>query len=283
MKNRIQYLFFKVIPKSLLSKLTGLFANLKIPKFILSRLILYFCNHYQINVNEFVNNVGHFNTFNDFFLRYLKPEFRPINNNPSTIISPVDCKVLEHGIIKNNLLFQVKGLSYKLNELIRETNISSLFLNGSYITLYLRPTDCHHIFSPFDGKIFGYEYIPGKLFTVNLFGVNNIRNLYCINERLSLFMDSNIGKIALIAVGATNVGKIVFSSLNNISTNKYFSKYDTNSNLNIPVSKGDELGYFELGSTVILLFQSSKVELDNFYFGQEIKYGMPIASIMNNR
>ncbi|HRP70203.1 MAG TPA: archaetidylserine decarboxylase, partial [Turneriella sp.] len=152
------------------------------------------------------------------------------------------------------------------------------FLGGYYMTIYLSPQDDHRIHSPVDGRILGYYYQPGKLFPVNNLAVNSINQLFSKNERLITYIQSEPGLVAVVKVDATSVGKIRVTYDPNIATNRWIRLakeylYDEE----IQIHKGAELGRFEMGSTVMLLFEKDTVELLDFEERQKMLLGQPIA------
>lgn len=244
-------LFLKLLPKNLLSRLVGFLASLKISKIAIG----WFARRYKIDLDEADKPLGEYKTLNQFFTRTLKAGVRPVSEaeNPNAVVSPVDGKIAQCGKIEDGRIIQAKGRYYTVQELIGNEEEAKPYINGQFMTIYLAPTDYHRIHHYTDGAVEGYRYIPGTLFPVNPFSVENIENLFPINERLTTFLDSSGKKSAIVKVGATIVGKIKVSYSNvesNISRNVIAEAYEKK----IQVSKSDELGLFAMGSTVVLLF-----------------------------
>jgi phosphatidylserine decarboxylase len=165
-----------------------------------------------------------------------------------------------------------------LQNLLGNSRFYKQFLGGRYMTIYLSPQDYHRIHAPIDGRILGYYYQPGKLFPVNNLAVNTINQLFSKNERLITYIQNELGLVAVVKIGATSVGKIRVTYDPNISTNRWVRlakehMYEEE----IRIRKGAELGRFEMGSTVMLLFEKDTVELLEFEEKQKLLFGQPIA------
>lgn len=244
-------LFLKLGPKSLFSRFVGFLASQKISKIA----IRWFARRYKINLDEASQPIGEYKTLNQFFTRTLKEGARPVSeaDNSKAVVSPVDGKIAQCGRIENGRMIQAKGRYYTVQELIGNEEEAKPFINGHFMTIYLAPTDYHRIHHYTDGEVEGFRYVPGTLFPVNPFSVENIENLFPVNERLTTFIDSAGKKSAIVKVGAAIVGKIkvTYSDVeSNISRDVKAETYDNK----IKVSKADELGLFAMGSTVVLLF-----------------------------
>ena len=270
-----KYFFLKILPKNLISRLVGYFAESKLPGFLVRFWIKIFQKIYSIDMKE-VETCSYKN-FNEFFTRSLKKEARPIDQDKQSIVSPVDGVVGCFGKIENNTLFQAKGIPYPLEHLVVNPEYAKLFQDGLYITLYLSPRHYHRIHCPVAGNIQELFYIPGTLYPVNAFAVNNIPALFTLNERLiSLMENSPIGKVAVIKVGATIVGKIkvVYDS---VESNQKKRTLISKRYQNLSLEKGQELGRFQMGSTVILLFSNPKIAFHSLEQGKEVRFGEKIA------
>lgn len=276
MKNYFKYKILQLLPKNTLSRFIGMLANISFPKEIQNFIIRIFVKIYHINMDEAQEK--QFLTFNHFFTRTLKPEARPIVQGEKALASPVDATIGCYGNIEKQTLFQAKGITYTLENLMIHKEYGEIFKDGFYITFYLSPKDYHRIHSPCDGKIKELFYIPGTLYPVNNFAVENIPGLFTINERLiTLIEDKKLGKVAIVKVGATVVGKIkvVYDTIesNKVRTTIH-KKYS-----DIPIKKGEEIGKFEMGSTVILFFEKGKIKSHIKGSGKEIHFGEEIAII----
>jgi len=272
-------LLLSILPKNLISKLFGLLTYAKLPRFMMIPILKAFAKIYKINVGEAELSIKEYNSLNEFFTRALKAGARIIDSAENAVVSPVDARVTSFGDINESTLIQAKGFDYSLKELLGSEKYAPCFENGKYITFYLSPQDYHRIHSPFYGKILGYYYAPGKLFPVNDAAVGGIKSLFPKNERLITFLQTEYGKIAIVKVGASNVGKIRVTYDTKIVTNSWlrFPKEHEYSNVNIYIDKGAELGRFEMGSTVILVFEKDSIEFCNIVQGEKQQYGSTIG------
>jgi phosphatidylserine decarboxylase len=233
----------------------------KLAKSSFSKLFIpLFAKIYHINLDETERPLSSYRSLNDFFTRKLKLGSRIVDSK-STVVSPVDGTIAQVGKINDGTLIQAKGIDYSIEKLISVPEHKG-FLNGYYMTIYLSPTNYHRIHSPIDGEIIGYEYIPGKLFPVNKLGVNYVKGLFTKNERLTTFFKVNNQSAALVKVGAFIVGSIQITYDENVHQKHRGKHYNKNITHAISVGKGDELGWFEFGSTVILLLDESFDEFD---------------------
>ncbi len=276
----MRYLLLRLLPKNLLSRIAGMLSDIELPKPVLSSLIQLYSQIYNVKLYEMKTAIGSMKTFNDFFTREIRPELRPIDPTPGSVVSPVDGKIAEFGRIEQGLLVQAKNILYSLNDLVGEIN-ATIFQDGYFMTIYLSPADYHRIHLPISGKIRKFSYISGNLWPVNNFGVKQIGGLFSLNERIITPIEGEHGIIGMIKVGATIVGKIKVD----------YSDLSSNSNrttqFNLPIvpervyHKGDEIGRFQLGSTVILLFEKDKFKPADVLPGTLVKVGQIIGSMKN--
>ncbi len=271
-------LLLRLLPKNMVSKLNGFLAGLRLPRFIMTPIILAFARIYKINIQEAELEIRDYDSLNTFFTRSLKNGSRLIDQKENVIVSPVDGRLLIAGSLEQGLLLQSKGMESSLQNLLGNNRYYKRFLGGNYMTIYLSPQDYHRIHSPVAGRILGYYYQPGKLFPVNNLAVNTINQLFSKNERLITYIESEHGLVAVVKVGATSVGKIRVTYDPNIATNRWVRLatehlYDET----IEIRKGAELGRFEMGSTVMLLFEKDTVELLDFEEKQKMLLGQPIG------
>ncbi len=270
------------MPLHMLSFCVGFLANCKISWFK-NLLIKAFIKKFSIILSEaFVEVPEEYSSFNDFFIRALKPTSRPIFNEPNAIVSPVDGTISQIGYICNNSLLQAKGYSYTINALLGQ-NMSEIFQNGAYITIYLSPKDYHRVHMPILGILEQMTYIPGKLFSVNRKTVLTLPNLFTRNERVITLFQTKLGKMAVVLIGAMFVGSIETTWAGTV--NPYHSKeihrihYSTKQAIDkICFNHGEEIGRFKMGSTVIVLFEDKNVGwLDNCLAENYIKMGESIG------
>ncbi|KTD04475.1 phosphatidylserine decarboxylase [Legionella geestiana] len=248
--------FFQTLPASLiparcLSRWMGALADIRTPA-IKNFFIRTFIRRYGVNMAEALHaRPEDYDTFNDFFTRQLKPQCRPQAN--AGIVSPVDGCVSQIGRIDENRLIQAKGHSYTLEALLANDPLTPAFTDGFFTTLYLSPRDYHRIHMPLAGRLTHMTYIPGSLFSVKPKTVNAIPGIFARNERLALYFDTAHGPLALVMVGAVIVGSIATSWEGDITRGNHVwtRRYDSASDLSL--DKGASVGYFKLGSTVIVL------------------------------
>jgi phosphatidylserine decarboxylase len=274
-------LLFKIIPKSFLSRIFGFVARIPLPDLIMKLIIKHYCSFYKVNQNEIDFSEEGFRTFDKFFTRKLKSGIHKIDPKLDSIVSPVDAKISEFGKINHKSIIQAKGINYTLDKLV-PSQMSDLFIDGFFITLYLSPADYHRIHSPVSGKITGYFAIPGKLFPVQDFMVNGLNGLFNKNERILTYIKNKNKFLAVCKIGAMNVGRITLS-YSGIETNRWFrnkKEFFYSGNKQPIIKKGQEIGIFHLGSTIILLFQKNTIQFVKIKKGQRIRVGQKIASYL---
>ncbi|HBS05903.1 MAG TPA: phosphatidylserine decarboxylase [Leptospiraceae bacterium] len=271
-------ILISVLPQNLISKIFGWFSLIPFPGPIRRPLIRAFAGAYKINIDEAEKPLEEYPSLNAFFIRKLKEGVRPIDADPRSIVSPVDARASRFGNITEGLLIQTKGIVYTLKDLLGDAQNSEPYLDGKYMVLYLSPQDYHRMHTPVECKVQGFNYAPGKLFPVNDIAVEGLHGLFPKNERLTSFLVSPRGRIAMIKVGATNVGKIRVT-YDTIRTNRFFRrKRDIQYETPVEMAKGAEIGRFEMGSTVILLFERDTVDFaEHMYEGIKVRLGEPIA------
>jgi len=224
--------------------------------------IRWFIRHYGVNMQEAVySSPDDYACFNDFFTRALKANARPLAPGNS-LLSPVDGSVSQAGRIQASTIIQAKGHDYSLGDLLAANrNLAGQFIDGSFACLYLSPRDYHRIHMPCSGRLQRMIHAPGRRFAVNEISVAGINNLFARNERLINIFATDTGPMALIMVGAIFVG-----SMQTVWTNTLPAKsggesqdYDYR-NTRITLERGEEMGRFNMGSTVILLFPAGTIE-----------------------
>jgi len=266
----LQYL----LPQHFLSRLMFRFARIE-KTWVKNNFTRWFVKHYQVDLLEAeIENIEDFIHFNDFFTRALKPSLRPISE--SEIISPVDGVVSQAGKINDSQIVQAKGRHYSVSSLINDMP-SKEIQNGSFATIYLSPKDYHRIHMPCDGTLISMKYIPGDLFSVNQNTVTSIDSVFARNERLVCLFETKFGIMVFVLVGAIFVGSMQTSWEGLITPpySKAVKNYDYIDH-QIKLLKGDELGRFNMGSTVIMLIPEDSPEL-NLEVGKVLKMGQSVA------
>ena len=226
-------------------------------------------------------DLSHYKSFNRFFTRPIRPEARPIDSTDGSLVSPVDGAISQCGAIQQQSIFQAKGHQFNLNTLLGglETRARP-FVDGTFATIYLSPRDYHRIHMPIEGTLREMVYIPGRLYPVNNPSTRTVPGLFARNERVAAIFDTPAGPMAMILVGALFVGSIETVWVGEVTppTRKTVQtwRYDDNAPT---FEKGDEMGRFNMGSTVILLFAQSRSELlDSLQSGSVVKMGERIGT-----
>ncbi len=260
----VQYL----LPRHLLSRLTGLLAETRIV-WLKNVLIGHFARHFDVNMAEAATtNPLAYENFNTFFTRALKDDARPIATDDHSIVCPADGAISQLGRIEAGRIFQAKGQYFTTRELLGgDTQRASQYKNGEFSTLYLSPRDYHRVHMPLDGTLIAQTYIPGDLFSVNQTAAENVPRLFARNERLVCYFDTPAGEMALVMVGAMIVAGIdtVWSGQIAPPAREPKTVDFQKAPAGVSLSKGDEMGRFKLGSTVILLFPENSISWSDSY------------------
>ena len=263
-----------VLPKHDLSHWVGRLVHHQLPEPLARKSVRMFAKAYQINLDEAEHPIEHYRTIGELFTRRLKPGVRPI---PGALVHPCDAVITTAGSLQGLSALQAKGKNYSVTELLRSSHWASHFEGGSFATYYLCPTDYHRVHFPIDGEVIWSCQVPGELWPVNDWSVQNVLNLFTVNERVVTLMDSKVGKVAIVMVAATNVGNITVSYDEHIRTNMYGHERKVREKSYQPGVSfrcGEELGIFHMGSTVILLFErSSQVGDLSAWQGEAVKMG----------
>lgn len=249
------YRLLHVVPKNILSHVVGIFVRSRLPFGFHTAVKNWFIRHFRIDCSEAEKPLEQYVTLGDFFIRKLKPGARPLDK--AELLSPVDGTLTQAGRFDpgNPRLTQIKGLDYSLSQLAGPGWELREYAQGGFLTVYLAPYNYHRIHVPIDGEITRVSYLPGALWPVNTWSVNNIPGLFVVNERIAVEVVGPSGKILVIMVGATNVGRITLDFHAGIIGNRLPRPRPCMwvPPVSLPVKKGQGLGCFELGSTVILI------------------------------
>lgn len=259
---RLKIAFQYVMPQKYLTQAAGWLAQQKwgvVTHFI----IKLFAKKYGINMEEAAKpNFSDYATFNEFFTRLLREDARKIDENPTALCLPADGKISQCGLIDNETMLQAKGHSFSLRDLLADDEeLTSIFKNGTFATTYLSPRDYHRVHMPCDATLRKMIYVPGDLFSVNPFLNEHVPNLLARNERVICVFDTAFGSMVQILVGATITASIstVWAGIINPPRPNQVKVWDYDGS--IQLKKGQEMGAFQLGSTVINLFQQDRVTL----------------------
>ena len=243
-----------LLPKGALTNFAGRVAGAK-GGAMTTRLIRWFVGRYDVNMDEALDpDIANYASFNEFFTRALRPDARPLAD--ADFICPVDGRISQFGAIEDDQIFQAKGHKFSTTALVGgDAALAAKFQHGSFANLYLSPRDYHRIHMPCDGKLTRMIYIPGELFSVNPTTARGIPGLFARNERVVCVFDTANGPFVMTLVGATIVGSMatVWHGVVNPPRAPRICEWQYGDQ-NIVLKKGDELGRFLLGSTVVMLF-----------------------------
>lgn len=262
MSDRFAVLPQYLLPKQALTTLMGRLASLQGGS-LTTAVIRRFVARYKVNMSEAANpDVASYATFNDFFTRELRAGVRPLAD--AKTICPVDGAISQLGPIAEDQIFQAKGHHYSTSALLGgDVELARPFTNGSFATIYLSPRDYHRIHMPCEGVLTRMIHVPGDLFSVNPTTARGVPGLFARNERVVCMFDTPLGRMALVLVGATIVGSMatVWHGQVNPPRPGQIRSWDYGDK-SISLAKGDEMGRFLLGSTVVLLFEPGAVEFE---------------------
>lgn len=251
-----------ITPQLGVSNLAGRLADNDRSPALKNRVIKWFIGRYGVDMSEAAEpNPEAYATFNDFFTRELKPCIRPLADGEKTLVSPVDGAISQLGQVTGDRVFQAKGQSFSLSELLGgEEATTAPFADGEFSTIYLSPKDYHRIHMPMAGTLRQMIHVPGKLFSVNPVTAENVPNLFARNERVVCIFDTASGPMALVLVGAMIVGSVetrwagvVVPGSRQVTSTRYEGEQA------ISFDKGEEMGRFRLGSTVIMVMPKGSV------------------------
>ncbi|NHC03115.1 phosphatidylserine decarboxylase [Acinetobacter sp. 187] len=264
LKNLKKNLFIqaqKVVPQQKLSRVVGKVAASENP--ILKNIVIQaFKAQYGIDMSiAEQGNALKFKSFNEFFTRSLKAGAREIDANPNSVVSPADGAISQLGKIADGDIFQAKGQSFSVEKLIGDPQLAEPFKNGEFATVYLSPKDYHRVHMPYAGTLTETLYIPGELFSVNQTTAENIPGLFARNERMVCLFDTDLGRMAVVLVGA-----MIVAGIETVATGKVkpTGRLELNHH-EMKLEKGDELGRFYLGSTAVVLFEQDKMQWDSAF------------------
>lgn len=264
MTDHLKILFQYLLPKHLVTRLAGRFAAKeggRLPQWLITRFI----RHYQVDMSEALfEDPAHYVSFNDFFTRALKADVRPLIADEQALAMPVDGAISQVAAIEQGRIIQAKGHDYSARLLLGgDKTLAAPFMGGDFATIYLAPKDYHRIHMPLDGVLKTMIYVPGELFSVNPLTASRVPELFARNERVVCIFDTQAGPMAMVLVGATIVGSIetVWAGTITPPTGKQIQRWDYPADTAPRLAKGQEMGRFKLGSTVVCLFAPERVSL----------------------
>ena len=272
MNHRLAILIQHIAPKLLITRMAGRLASCN-KTWVSQRFIRWFIKKYNVNMQEARQPEPEaYANFNAFFTRELRQGARPLAT--ADWVCPVDGMVSQIGPLNNGELIQAKGRTYSAAALLADAEKAAAFKNGHFATLYLSPRDYHRIHMPCDGKLLSMHHVPGDLYSVNPTTAEGVEGLFARNERLVCWFEGPFGPFSMVLVGATIVGSIgtVWSGIVTPPRRKSVQSWDYQSAAEpIVLRQGDEMGRFQLGSTVVMVFPEGPL-----HFNPTWQHGTPI-------
>ncbi len=255
-----------ILPQHTLSKLMSYLTHSE-NKTLKDLFITQIIKHYGVNMTEALEpDPSTYKSFNHFFTRELKPEARSLAKENNAVACPADGVVSQAGTITEGKIFQAKGMSFNVLDLLGgSAERATPFLDGNFTTIYLSPKDYHRLHMPLTGTLREMVHIPGKLFSVNTATTRSVPGLFARNERVAAIFDTEVGPMALVLVGAIFVSSIetVWHGVVTPPTISSVQRWQYNQKKPITLQKGEEMGRFNMGSTIIVLFGKNKVQWEN--------------------
>ncbi|HDR1021925.1 TPA: phosphatidylserine decarboxylase [Pasteurella multocida] len=278
---RIKIAFQYVMPQLYLTQIAGWFAKQQwgvVTHFV----IKLFAKKYNVDMSEAAKpNFNDYPSFNEFFIRQLAENARPINQNPTALCLPADGRISQMGHIDNDLLLQAKGHYFSLSDLLAgDEALANQFKEGEFATTYLSPRDYHRVHMPCDATLRKMIYVPGDLFSVNPFLAEHVPNLFARNERVICVFETEFGTMVQILVGATITASMstVWAGVINPPRPNQITTWTYEGERAVKLMKGQEMGAFQLGSTVINLFEKDRVQLaDHLHVDSPVRMGEILA------
>jgi phosphatidylserine decarboxylase len=270
------------LPHHPLSRLMGRLTHCRNPAFknLFIRSII---KAYGVNMEEALEpDPNAYGCFNEFFTRALRPDARPIAADPKTLACPADGFMSQSGPITDGRIIQAKGKDYGVAELLGgDAERAGPFLGGSFATIYLSPRDYHRLHMPLAGTLREMVHVPGRLFSVNDVTAQAVPNLFARNERVAAIFDTGAGPMALVLVGAIFVASIetVWHGVVTPPAGKSVQTWDYRGNP-VHLERGAEMGRFNMGSTIIVLFGKNAVEWQDLPPGRIMRMGEPVGRVL---
>jgi phosphatidylserine decarboxylase len=264
MKDRLFIISQYLLPHHLLSRLAGCVAECR-SRWFKDAFTRWFAKRYNVDMSQAqVEDLSAYENFNAFFTRALKPDARPLDPTPGAILCPADGAISQLGTIEHGRIFQAKGHSFSVLELLGgDSENAAPFMGGKFATIYLSPRDYHRVHMPLAGTLREMIYVPGRIFSVNQTTAENVPELFARNERVVCIFDTERGPMAMVLVGAMIVASIETVWAGLVTPPKRELKtfrYDAAARAPIHLEKGAEMGRFKLGSTVVMLFGPEQVK-----------------------
>ncbi len=281
MPDRLFILFQYLLPHHLLSRLAGCLANCTWP-WVKNPFITWFVKRYQVDMSQALEeNPTAYSSFNDFFTRALKPDARPLDQTTGGILCPADGAISQLGKIEHGRIFQAKGHSFSVQELLGgNAELAAPFQGGEFATVYLSPRDYHRVHMPLGGTLKEMIYVPGKLFSVNQTTAENVPELFARNERVVCLFDTEAGPMAVVLVGAMIVASVETVWAGLVAPPSRELRSTAYGQAAPSLEKGDEMGRFKLGSTAIVLFGPDAMRWsESLKAGDSVTMGQLMGSV----
>lgn len=264
-----------LLPHHLLSRLVGAIAQSRW-KSLKRALIRAFIRTYRVDMSQArIEDPEGYASFTEFFVRELKQGARPMDADPTVLVSPCDGTLSQIGEMNAATLVQAKGLDYSTEELLGAHTVAAELEGGLYATIYLAPGDYHRVHTPAEGKLIGVRHIPGRLFSVNPTTTARVPNLFTRNERVVMSFDTDAGPLVMVLVGAMIVGGI---------HTRWTGKVTRDHRIDAEVTRGEEVAQFQMGSTVIVCLPRDTVKWDaHFVPGGRVLLGQRLGTLVGER
>lgn len=283
LRGRLFVVVQHMLPQHLITRLVYRLTRIRV-RFIKDVTIRWFCWQFGVDTSEAEHHVPQgYAHFNDFFTRRLKPGLRPQPEDPLAIVSPCDGVISQSGRLEGVRLLQVKGRHYDARELLGgDATLARKFSDGAFLTVYLAPYDYHRVHMPIGGRLLRTSHLPGRLFSVNATTSARVQSLFARNERLVTIFATDRGPMAIVLVGALNVGTIgvvwqdEFRAGSRLPTTEIWADSQDAPTL----ARGDEMGWFNMGSTVITLLPPGAGEFsDGLRAGAKLHAGQSVGRL----
>lgn len=273
-------IFFQTcMPQHALSRLMGCFGNCTWP-WVKTPFIKRFVKTYGVDLSEAQRTqVSDYDSFNDFFTRQLKRGARQFDHPYEDILSPADGLLSQFGAIREGRCIQAKGIDFTVADLLADDQLATEFQSGQFATIYLSPKDYHRVHMPMTATLRKMIYVPGKLFSVNTYTADNLPGLFTKNERVVCVFDTDRGPMVQVMVGAMIVASIYTSWHGCVAPcrTKQVTVWDYSDNP-ITLQRGDEMGFFQMGSTTVTLWADDALTFSSaLTVGQMVRVGQPIV------
>jgi len=272
--------FVRLMPRRMLSRAMGFLAELPMPRLLLVPVLRAYAKGFGADLSEAARPLGAYRSFNDFFTRELRDGLRPLDADPTSLVSPVDGRVYASGAVEAGTILQCKGVSYRVADLLGSEADAAPFHGGTFLTCYLSPKDYHRIHWPFDASVTRIRHLPGDLWPVNDAALAGVPRLFARNERVAILGTTAAGAaVALVPVGALNVGSIRLA-FHRLRTNRGAPAVPRTIAIAPPVQarRGAEAARFAFGSAVVLLVSRAAGRIDPVEPHTIVRYGRRIGA-----